>query len=115
MSTDEYFFREGCFISELLNMPEDPAVSIARARVEPGCTTRWHSLRNSCERYLIVAGTGRVEVGDDPPRTVYPDDVVQIPPGCRQRIANIGAQDLIFLAVCTPRFEMDAYRDLEEG
>jgi oxalate decarboxylase/phosphoglucose isomerase-like protein (cupin superfamily) len=39
--------------------------------------------------------------------------VVQIPPGCRQRITNTGSRDLLFLVVCTPRFTLTAYRDLE--
>jgi hypothetical protein len=36
---DEYFFAEGCHILELSNTPEDPDVSIARARVAPGVIT----------------------------------------------------------------------------
>jgi oxalate decarboxylase/phosphoglucose isomerase-like protein (cupin superfamily) len=39
--------------------------------------------------------------------------VVLIPPACRQRIANTGAGDLVFLAICTPRFSYDAYEELE--
>jgi hypothetical protein len=31
----------------------------------------------------------------------------------RRRIANSGATDLIFLALCTPRFLAEAYEDLE--
>jgi galactitol-specific phosphotransferase system IIB component len=34
----EYFFMEGCHINELSNQTDDPDVSIARARVEPGVT-----------------------------------------------------------------------------
>jgi len=41
--------------------------------------------------------------------------VVVIPPGIRQRIANTGAVDLIFLAVCTPRFMLASYEDLESA
>ena len=115
MMQDEYYFEEGCFITELHNTPEDPAVSVARARVEPGRTTRWHRLAAIRERYLILAGSGLVEIGDAPPRPVGPGETVQIPPGCRQRIANTGAIDLIFLAVCTPRFTAAAYSDLETG
>ena len=63
----EYFFAEGCFITEWWNAPADPDVSVARARVEPGVTTRWHRLRGVVERYLILEGQGRVEVGDQPP------------------------------------------------
>ena len=57
----------------------------------------------------------RVEVGDAPPEDIGPGAVVLIPPGVRQRIANTGDADLIFLAVCTPRFARVAYEDLEPG
>ena len=109
----ESFFAEGCFITEWWNSTTDPAVSVARARVEPGVTTRWHRLRGATERYLILEGRGRVEVGDLPPADVGPGAVVLIPPGIRQRIANAGEGDLIFLAVCTPRFTRTVYQDLE--
>lgn len=109
----EYYFKEGCFITELHNTPEDPSVSVARARVEPGCTTRWHSLDEIDERYLVTEGCGLVEIGDLPSQEVQAGDVVLIPAGCRQRITNTGASDLLFLAICTPRFVPAAYRDLE--
>ena len=109
----EYFFTEGCFIIEWWNTSVDAAVSVARARVEPGVTTRWHRLPNTTERYLILEGRGRVEVGDGPSEDVGPGDVVLIPPGTRQRITNLGEADLIFLAVCTPRFTPGVYEDLE--
>ncbi|HOT01466.1 MAG TPA: cupin domain-containing protein [Acidobacteriota bacterium] len=109
----ESFIPEGCFILELSNSPDDPDVSIARARVAPGATTRWHRLTGTVERYVILTGAGRVEVGDLPPQDVTPGDVVLIPPACRQRIANTGSEDLIFLAVCTPRFQPTCYKNLE--
>jgi len=105
----EYFFVEGCFITELSNTPDDPAVSIARARVEPGKTTRWHCLRGVTERYVILEGIGRVEVGNLEPQVVNAGDTVIIPPGERQRISNIGENSLIFLAICSPRFEESVY------
>ena len=114
MGRDEYYFAEGCFITELLNSADDPAVSVARARVEPGRTTRWHRLEHIVETYLLVEGFGRVEIGTEKPRDVGPGDAVLIPAGCRQRITNTGTADLVFLAVCTPRFVVSAYRDLEE-
>jgi mannose-6-phosphate isomerase-like protein (cupin superfamily) len=98
---------------ELSNSPEDPAVSIARARVVPGAATRWHRVRDIVERYIILEGKGRVAVGRLPPQEVNPGDVVLIPPDCRQRITNIGTQDLIFLCLCTPCFIPEAYEDLE--
>lgn len=107
----EYFFEEGCHILELSNSAADPALSIARARVPPGVTTRWHRLQGIAERYLLLAGEGRVEVDGLAAQTVTAGDVVLIPPGCRQRIANTGAQELVFLALCTPRFTREAYQD----
>jgi mannose-6-phosphate isomerase-like protein (cupin superfamily) len=109
----EFFTPEGCYILELSNSPADPEASIARARVAPGATTRWHRVRKTVERYLILEGKGRAEVGSLLPREVNPGDVVLIPPDCRQRITNTGERDLVFLCVCTPRFIPEAYEDLE--
>lgn len=111
----EYDFREGCRILELANSAADPALSITRARVPAGGTTRWHRLRGTSERYLILSGQGLVEVGDLPPTPVGPGAVVQIPPLCRQRITATGADELVFLALCTPRFRPECYEDLEAG
>ena len=107
----EFFTEERCHILELANDPEDSDCSIARARVEPGVTTRWHRLDGIAERYVVLEGIGRAEIGDLPPQNVGPGDVILIPPGCRQRIANAGPADLVFLAVCTPRFRPEHYRD----
>jgi len=92
---------------------DDPAASIAQARVRAGVTTRWHRLTGITERYVILSGLGRVEIGDVPPQHVGCGDVVMIPAGCRQRIACLGESDLIFLAICTPRFQPEAYVDID--
>ncbi|MFH0759906.1 MAG: cupin domain-containing protein [Bacteroidota bacterium] len=112
MLKEEYLFREGCFISELHNTPDDPGISVARARVLPGESTKWHSLSGITERYLILEGAGIVETGDLLPRETHVGDLINIPPGMRQRITNDGSTDLIFLAICTPRFTPDAYNSL---
>ena len=114
-SNDEFYTCERCYIIEMSNMAEDPEVSIARARVKPGITTCWHRLKETSERYLIQKGCGLVEVGDNPPTEVHSGDVVHIPPLCRQRITNTGPNDLIFLAICTPRFLVENYEEIEEG
>ena len=108
----EYYFAEGCHILESWNDPADHQASIARARVATGMTTRWHALTGVAERYLIISGTGQVEVGDQI-ETVQSGDVVVIPAGVRQRITNTGAHDLVFYAVCTPRFTPTCYQALE--
>ncbi len=109
----EFLIPEGCHIMELLNSPHDPDASLARARVPSGVTTRWHRLSGIVERYVILEGAGVVEVGDLPATAVGPGDVVWIPPMCRQRIHNPGPADLVFLAVCTPRYTDGAYEDME--
>lgn len=109
----EFYTEERCHINELSNLPEDPACSIARARVAPGVTTRWHRLDGIAERYVVLEGRGCAEIGGLPPRGVGPGDVVLIPPGCRQRIANLGTADLVFLAICTPRFRPEHYADAD--
>ena len=111
----EVLTEERCHILELSNDDSDPAMSIARARVGPGVTTRWHRVRDTVERYVILDGVGRMEVGDYPPQEVQAGDVVMIPPAVRQRIANAGEGDLVFLAICTPRFRPEAYEDAEDG
>ena len=111
--SSEYATPERCSILELSNDADDPELSVARARVAPGVTTAWHSLEGIAERYVIQSGAGRVEVGEMGACEVACGDVVRIPPGVRQRIANTGAEDLIFLALCTPRFRPECYKDLE--
>lgn len=108
----ECYTEEGCYILELSNSPEDSDVSIARARVVPGVTTRWHRLDGVSERYVILAGSGCVEVGELPVQEVQQGTVVLIPPGCPQRISNTGSGDLVFLAICSPRFTPAVYKDV---
>ncbi len=113
-AADEYWFQEGCYILETANHPDDPELSIVRVRVEPGTRTRWHKLEQTSERYLIIEGEGRIDAGALVQKTVTPGDIVYIPAGTAQRIANTGQQDLVFYAICLPRFTPRCYRDLEE-
>ena len=107
-----YYFKEGCHILELSNTPDDPAVSIARAQVAPGVTTRPHRLIGITERYVILQGRGMVALEGQRPQAVRPGDVVVIPSRCTQQITNAGSDDLVFLAICTPRFIAAAYQEL---
>ncbi len=112
-AADESYTDEGCFILEIWNQTDDSEVSIARARVAPGVTTRLHRLAGIVERYLILSGTGYMEIEGLTPQTVQSGDLVYIPAGQGQRITNPGETDLVFLAICTPRFVPDAYQDID--
>jgi mannose-6-phosphate isomerase-like protein (cupin superfamily) len=112
---EEFHTEEKCFIKELLNSDADPGLSFALARVEPGVTTVLHSLKDTTERYLVIAGTGTMEVGTLPPASVSKGDLVLIPPDTPQRISNDGLGDLVFCCICTPRFEPSVYVDLEKS
>ncbi|MDO4903935.1 MAG: cupin domain-containing protein [Lautropia sp.] len=110
----------GCFITDWLNDPADADLSIARIRVEVGAATRLRRFQNICERYVVLQGQGRIELvgpnrsfteGDHTISALEPGDVVMIPAGYSRRITNIGAGDLIFLAICTPRFRPAAQPD----
>jgi mannose-6-phosphate isomerase-like protein (cupin superfamily) len=107
----EVFTDELCHITELLNDPACPEVSLALARVSPGVTTRLHAVTGTAERYIIHRGQGLVEVNGCA-RLVARGDRVLIPAGVPQRITSTGETDLVFYCICTPRFDPAAYRDL---
>jgi mannose-6-phosphate isomerase-like protein (cupin superfamily) len=109
----EFMTPEGCWILESWNDEADPALSIARARVAPGVTTKLHRVRGLIERYLIISGSGLVTVGDLRAERVAAGDVVVIPAGVSQKIENDGKVDLVFYAICSPRFTVEAYEQLE--
>lgn len=111
---EEYFFKEGCFIEEWLNSENDAELSVAQVRVEPGVTTHLHSLTETVERYVILHGSARVMVGEEQWH-VTAKDVVTIPAGTPQRIQNLEQTDLVFLAICTPRFQPENYHDLSNA
>ncbi|MBT8115123.1 MAG: cupin domain-containing protein [Arenicella sp.] len=113
MKSTEYFFREGCFIEEWHNSARDEDLSIARVRVEPGVSTKLHSLTDTTERYAIISGYAQAEIAGEA-KKLGPADVIVIAPGQAQRITNTTSEDLVFLAVCTPRFRLENYRQLEQ-
>lgn len=112
MIEDEFLSSEGVHILESWNVSEDPQLSIARARLGPGQASQPHRLRHTAERYVIVSGTGELQIGSLPPTLAHAGDVVYIPPGVRQSIVNTGAVDLVFYCLCSPRFDAADYEAL---
>jgi mannose-6-phosphate isomerase-like protein (cupin superfamily) len=105
----EFETPENCWILEIANDEEDEGVSISRARVPPGITTEWHKLKDTDERYVILFGCGRVEIGGNFSTNVQVGDVVRIPANIHQRVTNIGQNDLVFYCICTPRYKPNCY------
>jgi mannose-6-phosphate isomerase-like protein (cupin superfamily) len=112
IESSEFLIPERCHIIEIMNQPGID-FSIARARVEPGVTTALHAVRGTTESYYILQGTGTVQLGDTMKGNVGAGDVVMFPRDAPQTITNTGKEDLIFLAICYPRFVKEAYTHLE--
>ena len=113
MAHKETFFKEGCYIQEWYNSPADEDCSVARVRVEPHTQTRLHALTGITERYVILQGSGLAHVSGVEHR-LDQGDVLTIAADEPQQIHNDGDDQLIFLAICTPRFQESLYTDLED-
>ena len=109
----EFWTEERCYITELLNDPQSPNISIALARVEIDTTTQLHSLRGVQETYIIKKGLGLLEI-DDEQISVKENDTILIEANRSQRITNVGNCDLEFYCICIPRFYTDCYINLED-
>jgi len=109
---DEYYFKEGCYIQEWHNIDQDEECSIVHVRVQAKQKTRLHALKNTQERYVILSGQARVTVAAKS-WIVKANDVIHIASDTPQQIENLLHQDLLFLAICTPRFSEENYSDLE--
>jgi mannose-6-phosphate isomerase-like protein (cupin superfamily) len=102
----QFVAGDGSLLRELLH-PDKTKVSLryslAHATVPPGDTTKPHRLKAS-EVYYIIAGTGRMVIGDES-RPVRPGDAVYIPPGATQYIENTSQVDLVFLCIVDPAWQ----------
>lgn len=111
--SEEYYFEEGCYIVELSNHSKDSELSVARARVLPNTETKPHALKGTVERYIIEKGQGEVRLNSEIKKVVSAGDTVIIPEDCLQSIRNTGEEDLVFLVICTPRFKVENYREID--
>lgn len=106
----EFYTREGCYITEIINCGKLPEFSVAMARVQPGVITETHTLRDTDEVYHVISGSGEIELGGEIIGLVEEKDSVFIARNTTQRIRNIGNQDLVFLCICVPRFDPNNYQ-----
>ena len=109
----ESLTEERCSILEILNHPDLPALSLARARVEPGVRTANHAL-DFDEVYYVLSGEGVMYFDGEQAGAVTAGDSVVIRRGVAQCIENTGSEDLVFLCICNPRFVETGYQAREE-
>ncbi|MDE4908050.1 cupin domain-containing protein [Methanogenium marinum] len=98
--------RDGTHLREILHPSHFSGAvacrfSLAHAYLEPGEVSHPHRLVESCEVYYILSGIGVMHIGDEA-EEVHAGQVVYIPAGAVQYIANAGASRLEFLAIVDP-------------
>lgn len=106
-----YVTKDGSVIRELMH-PGTHACgrqSLAEATVAPGDRTQLHRHRETEEIYHVVAGTGRMTLGDEE-FTIAVGDTVLIPPGTAHCVAAFGDVPLRILCCCSPAY---AHADTE--
>ena len=99
---ESFTTKDGSQIRELLAHRNSCILnqSLAEARVAPGATTVLHYHCRTEEIYYVLAGRGRMRLGQEL-REIGPGDAVAIPPGDVHQITNIGSEELVFLCCCT--------------
>ncbi len=102
-------------LAELLKSPHFGQVFVSRTH--PGVTRGNHYHHTKTEKFIVVAGTGRITFRriDDPENNVielivHGEDyrIVDIPPGYTHAITNIGDDELITLFWASEIFDPDA-------
>jgi mannose-6-phosphate isomerase-like protein (cupin superfamily) len=79
--------------------------SIAHAIIPPGESTLPHLLKKSTELYYILKGLGEMHI-DKETAPVAPGQIILIPPQARQWIRNTGKENLVFLCIVSPKWQV---------
>ena len=80
--------------------------SIAHAIIPPGESTLPHLLKRSTELYYILKGVGEMHIENES-APVSEGQCILIPPQARQWIRNTGKDDLVFLCIVSPKWQVD--------
>ena len=95
--------KDGSEIREYLHTDEQ---SLAEATLQPGQSTQRHYHSRSEEIYLVVEGSGRMELEGEE-RDVAAGDAILIPPGAWHEIRAAGNTPLRILCCCAPPYSHD--------
>jgi mannose-6-phosphate isomerase-like protein (cupin superfamily) len=100
---EPFVTKDGSTIRELHHTAEQ---SLAEATLEPDQATERHYHRSTEEIYVVLKGSGRMEVDGDT-RMVRRGDAVLIPPGAWHTLENNGSSELRILCCCSPPYSHD--------
>jgi len=101
-SLEPFTTKDGSEIREYLHTGLQ---SLAEATLEPGQATQRHYHRHSEEIYLIVEGSGTMEL-DGEEREVVADDAILIPAGAWHTLVA-GTDGTRLLCCCVPPYSHD--------
>ena len=102
-AVEAFTTKDGSTIRELHHTR---AQSLAEATLAPGQLTERHYHRVSEEIYVLLEGSGVMEL-DGEERRLLPGQAVLIPPGAWHTIGNDGDGELRFLCCCAPAYSHD--------
>jgi mannose-6-phosphate isomerase-like protein (cupin superfamily) len=102
--------KDGSTIRVLLDAGHGAAnQSLAEAELQPGKATQRHYHARTEELYVLLEGSGELEVEGER-RHVEPGDAILIPPGARHQISAGADGPLRFLCCCAPAYsDEDTY------
>jgi len=108
MASEEFVTLDGSRILELIRPQREGSenLSLARATVMPGATTRWHRHSRSEEIYYVLRGAGLLAI-EAQRHEVAAGDARLIPAGAEHRITCLGAEPLVILCACSPPYSDD--------
>ena len=101
-----FITKDGSEIRELLAYRNSliRQQSLAEARLPVGGSTQEHYHVRTEEIYYVTHGTGRMRLEGEV-RDVTAGDAIAIPPGCKHKLSNTGAETLRLLCCCAPAYE----------
>ena len=115
-SSKEIIAGDNTLLKELFSPLKDEielGYSFAVGRVQPDGMTYLHRLASS-EVYFFLKGTAEVTINDET-AVVGASQAVYVPPGSSQRIANVGADELLFVCIVDPAWKEEDEKILEYG
>ena len=95
-------------LRELLHPSRDPAAigySLAHAKLTKGAASKPHRLKTS-EVYYFISGRGLMHVGGET-TAVTQEQALYVPPGAVQHLENTGDDDLVFLCIVDPAWNLE--------